>query len=50
MMGKNSLNLTFLGTSGGIQVPSFHCSCRTCEDARKNPGLSFAYDGLRLDI
>lgn len=39
MMGKNSLNLTFLGTSGGIQVPSFHCSCRTCEDARKNPKL-----------
>jgi phosphoribosyl 1,2-cyclic phosphate phosphodiesterase len=32
-------NLIFLGTSGGIQVPSFHCTCQTCEDARKNPEL-----------
>jgi len=31
--------LLFLGSSGGIQVPSFHCSCSTCEEARKNPNL-----------
>ncbi|MHA2269371.1 MAG: MBL fold metallo-hydrolase [Promethearchaeota archaeon] len=36
---SNSLNLTFLGSSGCIQVPSFHCSCRTCEEARKDPKL-----------
>ncbi|MHA2008846.1 MAG: MBL fold metallo-hydrolase [Promethearchaeota archaeon] len=38
-MVKNNLDLIFLGSSGGIQVPSFHCSCRTCEDARKDPTL-----------
>jgi len=30
-------NLIFIGTSGAIQVPSFHCTCQTCEEARKNP-------------
>jgi phosphoribosyl 1,2-cyclic phosphate phosphodiesterase len=29
--------LVFLGTSGPIQVPSFHCSCRVCEAARVSP-------------
>jgi len=29
--------LVFLGTSGTIQVPSFHCSCEVCQDARANP-------------
>ncbi len=31
------LRLVFLGTSGAIQVPSFHCSCAVCEAARANP-------------
>ena len=31
--------LLFLGSSGAIQVPSFHCSCRTCQEARDNPKL-----------
>lgn len=35
----NKKELIFLGSSGGIQVPSFHCSCRTCEDARNDPKL-----------
>ena len=38
-MGNNNLNLTFLGSSGGIQVPTFDCPCRTCEEARKDPKL-----------
>ncbi len=38
-MDKNSLNLIFIGSSGVIQVPSFHCSCRTCEEARKDSKL-----------
>jgi phosphoribosyl 1,2-cyclic phosphate phosphodiesterase len=38
-MSNNALNLVFLGSSGCIQVPSFHCSCQTCERARKNPEL-----------
>lgn len=29
--------LIFLGSSGAIQVPSFHCSCRVCEAARSDP-------------
>lgn len=29
-------NLVFLGSSGCIQVPSFHCSCDTCQAARQN--------------
>jgi len=29
--------LVFLGSSGAIQVPSFHCSCRVCQAARENP-------------
>jgi phosphoribosyl 1,2-cyclic phosphate phosphodiesterase len=28
--------LVFLGSSGAIQVPSFHCSCRVCHAARHN--------------
>ncbi|MFX0038522.1 MAG: MBL fold metallo-hydrolase [Promethearchaeota archaeon] len=35
-MPKTS-QLIFIGTSGGIQVPSFHCICQTCEEARNNP-------------
>ncbi|MFW9876529.1 MAG: carbon-phosphorus lyase complex accessory protein [Candidatus Thorarchaeota archaeon] len=38
-MASNALNLVFLGSSGGIQVPLCLCSCRTCEEARKNPNL-----------
>lgn len=38
-MENKSVDLIFLGTSGGIQVPSFHCSCRTCEEARTDPKL-----------
>ncbi|MFX0030594.1 MAG: MBL fold metallo-hydrolase, partial [Candidatus Hermodarchaeota archaeon] len=38
-MEKKSLNLIFLGTSGGIQVPLSLCTCQTCEDARKDPNL-----------
>ncbi|MFX1277888.1 MAG: MBL fold metallo-hydrolase [Promethearchaeota archaeon] len=38
-MARNVLNLFFLGSSGCIQVPSFHCSCQTCERARKDQKL-----------
>ena len=38
-MSNDHLEFIFLGSSGGILVPSFHCSCRTCEEARKNPHL-----------
>jgi len=31
--------LIFIGTSGAIQVPSFHCNCSTCKEARSNPKL-----------
>ncbi len=31
------LRLVFLGSSGGIQVPSFRCTCAVCEAARANP-------------
>ncbi len=34
---KPKLELVFLGSSGAIQVPSFHCDCETCEAARTNP-------------
>jgi phosphoribosyl 1,2-cyclic phosphate phosphodiesterase len=33
----NMVELLFLGSSGAIQVPSFHCSCKVCQAARKNP-------------
>ena len=29
--------MTFLGTSGAIQVPAFHCVCSVCQAARANP-------------
>lgn len=32
-----SLELVFLGTGAALQVPSFHCTCETCESARQNP-------------
>jgi phosphoribosyl 1,2-cyclic phosphate phosphodiesterase len=38
-MEKKGLELIFLGSSGAIQVPSFHCSCKSCEEARRNPKL-----------
>ena len=31
------VELVFLGTSAALQVPSFHCTCETCESARQNP-------------
>jgi len=31
------VEILFLGSSGAIQVPSFHCSCQVCQAARKNP-------------
>jgi len=31
------VEILFLGSSGAIQVPSFHCSCNVCQAARKNP-------------
>ena len=31
------LKIIFLGSSGAIQVPSFHCSCTVCEAARREP-------------
>lgn len=34
---KGGIELVFLGSSGAIQVPSFHCSCEVCEAARRNP-------------
>lgn len=34
---KSKPRLIFLGSSGAIQVPSFHCSCQVCEAARSNP-------------
>lgn len=33
---KAPVELVFLGTSAAMQVPSFHCSCKTCEAARKD--------------
>lgn len=33
------MRLIFLGTSGTIQVPAFHCTCDTCEAARMHPNL-----------
>ncbi len=33
----SSRELLFLGSSGALQLPSFHCSCRVCEAARNNP-------------
>ena len=33
-------NLIFIGTSGAIQVPSFHCICQTCEEARIHSRIS----------
>ncbi|MFX0008928.1 MAG: MBL fold metallo-hydrolase [Candidatus Hermodarchaeota archaeon] len=38
-MDQKSLRLIFIGSSGGIQVPSFHCSCQTCNNARLNLNL-----------
>ena len=38
-MDNKDLELIFLGSSGAIQVPSFHCSCNTCEEARRNSKL-----------
>ncbi|MFX1567729.1 MAG: MBL fold metallo-hydrolase [Promethearchaeota archaeon] len=32
--------LIFIGTSGAIQVPSFHCMCQTCEEARVHSRIS----------
>lgn len=34
---QNAGKYIFLGTSGCIQVPSFHCSCEICEAARRTP-------------
>jgi phosphoribosyl 1,2-cyclic phosphate phosphodiesterase len=31
----DSLELVFLGTSGGIVVPAFFCSCAVCEELRR---------------
>jgi phosphoribosyl 1,2-cyclic phosphate phosphodiesterase len=36
MEQKHMPELLFLGSSGAIQVPSFHCSCETCREARSN--------------
>jgi len=38
-MANKNLNLIFLGSSAGIQVPLCLCSCQTCEEARKDPKL-----------
>ncbi len=27
----------FLGTSGGFMIPSFHCPCERCQEARQSP-------------
>jgi len=35
--GSFAPELVFLGTSGTVQVPSFHCFCEVCEAARINP-------------
>lgn len=34
---NRNVKLVFLGTSGALQVPSFHCTCAVCEAARANP-------------
>lgn len=31
-----TLEVVFLGSGGCIRVPSFNCTCRVCEEARKN--------------
>jgi phosphoribosyl 1,2-cyclic phosphate phosphodiesterase len=33
---SESLELVFLGTSGGIVVPAFFCSCTVCEELRRD--------------
>ncbi len=35
--GEIGTRLVFLGSSGAIQIPSFHCQCRVCEAARRQP-------------
>jgi len=34
---ETRLRMVFLGSSGAIQVPSFHCVCSVCQAARANP-------------
>lgn len=34
-----SLDIVFLGSSGAIRVPSFNCTCRICEEARRDNSL-----------
>jgi len=34
---EKRLRMVFLGTSGAIQVPAFHCVCSVCQAARANP-------------
>jgi len=36
LRGSFAPELVFLGSSGTVQVPSFHCSCEVCEAARMN--------------
>jgi len=45
----------FLGSSGAIQVPSFHCNCDVCNEARSNNNLkrtraSFFIKGIENSI
>ena len=32
---------TFMGTGSGCGIPAFFCDCPACEEARKNPTISF---------
>ncbi len=40
--------IVFLGTGAAITVPAFFCTCSTCEEARKNPGLRRTRSSLAL--
>jgi phosphoribosyl 1,2-cyclic phosphate phosphodiesterase len=35
----NKREIIFLGTAAALQLPSFHCSCDSCRQARNNPVL-----------
>ena len=45
---EHQLELVFLGSGGPVQLPSFHCTCRVCEDARANPGQRRTRAGIAL--
>jgi phosphoribosyl 1,2-cyclic phosphate phosphodiesterase len=45
---SNKKEIIFLGTAAALQLPSFHCSCETCRQARENPNLSKTRSALAV--